>query len=109
MLETIKELLNAVWAVIKKIIVKIVNFLKNILAFFKTPSRLGKLQEDKNRIAVSIKENLANGNYQVINCLFDTKSETLVAPEEDSEVISAETLDAETAAKFGNKAMLVLK
>jgi len=109
MLEKIKELLNAIWQLIKKVFLKLINFIANIVSFFKDPSRLQKLQEEKDRIAVSIKENLANGNYQVINCLFDQATDQLVTPETDAEVISAEELDSETVENFGNKDMIVLK
>lgn len=109
MLETIKELLAAVWQFIKKIVLKLLNFIANIYSFFKDSSRLRKLQEDKDRIAVSIKENLENGNYQVVNCLFDQATDQLVTPETDAEVITAEELDSETEEKFAGKDMIILK
>lgn len=109
MLETIKELLAAIWDLIKKIGVKLLGFIANIYSFFKDPSRLNKLQEDQSRIAVSIKENLANGNYQVVNCLFDTDTNELVAPETDAEIITAEDLDSQAEEKFAGKDMIILK
>ena len=106
-LDWIKEKLKAVWEWIKKIVLKIVNFFKNIVSFFKDPNRLKKLQADKDRIAVAIKENLANGNYQVVNCLYDKEKSELVTPEQDAEVITAEQLDAQTISTFGDKEMVV--
>lgn len=109
MIEWIKEKLAAVWEWIKKIVLKIVSFLKNIMGFFKDPNRLKKLKADQDRIAVAIKENLANGNYQVVNCLYDKEKSELVTPEQDAEVITAEQLDAQTISNFGDKEMVVLQ
>ena len=109
MFEIIKSLLMEVWELIKKIVVAIISFVSNIVSFFKEPSRLRKLQENQNRIAVAIKEKLDKGDYQVINCLFDKQENKLVDPEEDAEVITAEQLDAETKRAFGRKSMLLLQ
>lgn len=109
MLETIKELLCKAWNFIKKVVLKIVSFFCNIVAFFKDPSRLSKLKEDQNRIAVSIKEKLASGDYQVVNCLFDKSTDELVNPETDAQVISADEIDEETESQFNGKEMMVLK
>lgn len=105
----IKEKLAGVWEWIKKIDLKIVSFLKDIIGFFKDPNRLKKLQADKDRIAVAIKENLANGNYQIVNCLYDKEKSELVTPEQDAEVITAEQLDAQTISVFGDKEAIVLQ
>lgn len=109
MFELIKSLLNDVWEFLKKIFVKIVSFFQNICSFFRDPNRLRKLQADQNRIAVAIKEKLDNGDYQVVNCLYDKQDCTLVTPEADAEVITSEELDAETERYFGRKDMVVLQ
>lgn len=103
------ELARSIWEKIKKILVKILNFLKNIVAFFKDPSRLMMLRQDSNKIAIAIKENLDNGEYQVVNCLFDKSTNELVDYEENAMGISAENLDEQTAQHFGDKAMIVLQ
>lgn len=92
----------------KKIFLKIVNFVTNIVSFFKDPQRLKKLQEDKNRIAISIKENLDNGKFNVVNCLYDKTTEEIVDMETDALGINAESLDEETKQHFGDKDMIVL-
>ena len=102
------ELLRKIWDGIKKIILKIVDFAKNIVSFFKDPQRLKKLQEDKNRIAISIKENLENGQYNLVNCLYDKTTEEIVDMETDALGIEAESLDEETKQHFGDKDMIVL-
>ncbi len=102
------ELLRKAWEFIKKIFLKIVNFVTNIVSFFKDPQRLKKLQEDKNRIAISIKENLDNGKFNVVNCLYDKTTEEIVDMETDALGIDAESLDEETKQHFGDKDMIVL-
>ncbi|TXJ37679.1 hypothetical protein [Brachyspira aalborgi] len=102
------ELLRKAWEFIKKIFLKIVNFVTNIVSFFKDPQRLKKLQEDKNRIAISIKENLDNGKFNVVNCLYDKTTEEIVDMETDALGINAESLDEETKQHFGDKDMIVL-
>lgn len=102
------ELLRKAWEFIKKIFLKIVNFVTNIVSFFKDPQRLKKLQEDKNRIAISIKENLDNGKFNVINCLYDKTTEEIIDMETDALGINAESLDEETKQHFGDKDMIVL-
>lgn len=102
------ELLRKAWEFIKKIFLKIINFVTNIVSFFKDPQRLKKLQEDKNRIAISIKENLDNGKFNVVNCLYDKTTEEIVDMETDALGINAESLDEETKQHFGDKDMIVL-
>ena len=109
MFELIKSLLAKVWDWIKKIAVAIFSFVTNIVSFFKDRNRLKKLQEDQNRIAVAIKEKLDNGDYQVVNCLFDKEDVKLVDPEEDSLVVTSKQLDADTEKAFGSKDMLVVQ
>lgn len=108
MFQAIKALLARCWAWIKKIFLKILNFFKNIVSFFRTPNRLETIQKNQNTIAVAIKEKLDNGDYQVCNCLFNKDTTTLVNPEEDAQVITSGNIDEETRQSFGNKDMVVL-
>lgn len=103
------ELLRSIWEFIKKIFVKVLNFLTNIKNFFMNPQRLKKLRQDSNLRAISIKENLDNGNFNMVNCLFDKEKEVVVDIQEDAIGITAESLDKETEKAFGNKDMLILK
>ena len=97
------------WERIKKIKVAIVSFVSNIVSFFRDRNRLKKLQEDQNRIAVSIKGKRKNGDYQIVNCIYDRAKVELVDPEEDAVLITGKQLDAETKKAFGNKDMIVLQ
>lgn len=108
-LAVVKRLLAAVWTVIKKVATIIARFVRNVVEFFKQPSRLDKLKENKNSIAISIKEKLDSGDYQIVNCLFDQQESELIDPDTDAEIISASEIDAEMAERFGDKSMLVLK
>ena len=102
------ELLRSIWDFIKRIFVRVINFTRNIVSFFKDPNRLRKLKEDSNKIAVSVKQNLDNGNYKVVNCLFDKSSNTVVDLENQAIGIEAEDLDASTEECFGGKDMIIL-
>lgn len=102
------ELAQRIWAFIKHIVVKVLNFVKNIVGFFKNPSKLKKLKENKDLMAISIKENLDNGNYKVVNCLFNEATNE-VEDYEESLGIEADDIDSETEQAFGDKAMIVLK
>lgn len=103
------NLLRSIWNYIKKIFVRIINFGKNIVSFFKNRNRLRKLEEERDLIAVSIKENLGNNNYRVVNCLYDKAEEEVVDMEEDAIGIESNGIDSETKQSFGNKDMIVLK
>lgn len=103
------ELLHRLWNGIKKIFVKILSFAKNIVAFFKNPRRAKQLKEDSDKIAVAIKENLDNGDYKIVNCLFNKATNEVVDIQEDAQGISAENIDNETEEAFGNKAMVILQ
>lgn len=100
---------KTVWEFIKKIFVPVLNFVKNIVSFFKQPDRLEKLKQDEKKLAIAIKENLDNGNYNVINCIFDEETNEVVDYSVDSEVVNTESLDSETSNNFGDKDMIVLK
>ena len=102
------ELAQRIWAFIKHIVVKVLNFAKNIVSFFKNPSKLKKLKENKDLMAISIKDKLDNGNYKVVNCLFNEATNE-VEDYEESLGIEADDIDSETEQAFGDKAMIVLK
>lgn len=102
------ELLRKIWNVIKKFFVKVVNFAKHIKNFFKNTLRLKKLNKDKNTIAVTIKENLENGEYNIVTCLYDKEKEDITDLQTDAMGIEAEELDEETKQHFGNKDMIIL-
>lgn len=103
------NLLRSIWNYIKKIFVHIINFAQNIVSFFKNRNRLRKLEENRDLIAVSIKENLGNNNYRVVNCLYDEVEEEVVDMEEDAIGIESNGIDSKTKQSFGNKDMIVLK
>lgn len=109
MMDKFIELLHKIWNSIKKFFVKLLNFVKNIANFFKNPSRLSKLKQDSNIIATSIKENLSNGDYNVVNCLYDKETEQVVEMEENAEGINAEAIDLRTQQSFGDKTMIILQ
>ncbi|WP_104708361.1 hypothetical protein [Helicobacter ailurogastricus] len=106
-IENVSDFFKSVWAWVKHIYERILNFFKNIVAWFKDPKRAQLLIEDKNKIAVVIKSKLDNGDYNTINCLFNT--DTGQVEGEEALGIESEELDAETKKNFGDKDMIVLK
>lgn len=108
MLTLIKKALRAIWDLIKRIVLHICRFFANIVGFFKNPSRLEKLRQDKDLIAVTIKEKLASGDYRVVNCLFNKETCDVVEPAEDAQIIEAEDIDTDTERQFDGKEMIVL-
>lgn len=108
-LSSIWRLLSALWDYIQKVWYKIINFFQNIVNFFKNKKRLKQLQDNNKLIATVVKTNLENGNYNVVNCLFDTEEGVIVNPEEDALIMEAGEIDQETSKNFGDKAMIVLK
>jgi hypothetical protein len=107
LIDAIREALKAVWDFLKKIAVKVLNFVKNIKNWFLDPVRLIKLEENRNLLAASIKERLDSGNYNVVNCLFDKEKNELI--EEDTVIIQCEQLDNETLSAFKDKDMIILR
>ena len=103
------DFLRKIWEFIKKIFVKVLNFVNNIVKFFKDPDRLRTLKEDSNKLAISIKEHLDNGEYHVVDCLFDKETEQIYDMEEDALGIEAESLDKQTQQIFGDRDMIILK
>lgn len=104
------ELLHSIWNSIKRFFVRCLNFAKNIVSFFKNPGRFRKLKENKETtIAVAIKENLENGNYNTVNCLFNKVTNKVEDLEVNAEGIESEDLDYETRQAFGDRAMIILQ
>lgn len=104
-------LFEKLWEVLKRLgkwlRTKILNFARNIKAFFLEKKQRELLQKKKEVIACSIKEKFSNGDYGVVNCLYDTETEDVVSMDYATEV-EAERLDAETVSCFGSKDMIVL-
>lgn len=100
-----------VWEELKRfgkwLLEKILNFVRNIRDFFHEKRRLKLLRERAEVIAASIKEKLENGNYGVVNCLYDTVTGDIYNME--AQDIEAEQLDDETIRNFGDKEMIVLQ
>lgn len=98
---------KVVWNFIVKVVVTVCDYVQNICRYFRDASRQAILRRKKNVLAVAVKKHLDDGNYNVINCLFDEEKRKVVDPE-DMEIVTAENLDEETKAKFGRNDVLVL-
>lgn len=83
--------------------------LEDVVSFFKQPKVLEKLQEDQNRIAVAIKEEIDDNSISVILCIYSQNDSTLVTPETAARRFEAEKLSEDLISIFGNKDMIVLQ
>lgn len=93
-----------------KFFVRVLNFARNILQFFRDPHRLAKLKRNKNAIALTVRQKLDSGDYKVVSCLFDKKTNEVVANEYgDIQEIESESLDMQTRKNFENTDMIVLR
>lgn len=109
MFDVIWEFIQNVWDSIKKFYYNIISFRQHIISFFKDPVRLEQIQNNKNNIAVTIREKLKNGDYTVVNTLFNTDTGEVVDYQNCAEANIAPELDAETNRNFGGKDMMVLR
>ncbi len=103
--QAIWDFLKAVGRVIKNIFLK----LANVIGFFKDPSRLNELKRNRQALAVSIKENLNNGRFNVVNCLYDRGAEQVIDMETDSVGYEDSAMDNQLSSSFGSNDMLVLQ
>lgn len=110
--ENLSSIFSSIWQSLKQIgkVIKIL-FLtfKNIIMFFKDPGRLTKLRENRNLLAICLKERQSNGEYNVVECLYDEQTEEIVGAQYHSLGISTHNLDNVTKQNFGNKDMIILK
>lgn len=124
-LEFIKNAASRIWGWIKKVVVKIVSFVKNIVNRFKELIAKGKLDPNKNEIPVALKEEqisqviktqLEKGDYAtadvgltggIYTVVYDQETESI--KEDTLEIIGYENLDSDTINAFKNEDMLVLK
>jgi len=104
--DVIWQAAKAVWNFIVKIVVAVCGYVQNICKYFRDYARQERLK-DPDVVAVSVRKHLDNGDYNVINCLYDEAEAKVVDPE-DMEVITADSLDEETMARFGKHDVLVL-
>jgi predicted membrane protein len=107
MVQLIFMLLKFAFDWVTYLIIAIVRWMVEIYKWYKDQKRLELLEEDKNRLAITVKEKLDTGDYRVVNCLFDQKKEEFV--DNQVQVYDTKKLDDELKAQFGNKDMLILR
>lgn len=81
----------------------------DIVAFFKNPARLEKLEKQKHLVAVAIKEVEADGTIFVQACLYDDEKEKVADMENSFIVYKSKHMDDELTKNFGNKDMIILQ
>ncbi|WP_104728215.1 hypothetical protein [Helicobacter felis] len=105
--DNVVDFFESVWAWVKRIVTRILNFFKNIVDWFKDPKRQKRLQEEKGKVEAVVVKHFENGSYNTINCLFNTDTGQIEG--EEALGIESEELDATTKKHFGDKDMIVLR
>ncbi|ADG70141.1 hypothetical protein [Brachyspira murdochii] len=132
-IDAIIDIIRTFINIIRRIIVKIINFAKHIARFFKDKIKQFKkdiskifisLKLDKDEFSKKIAENMESGNYNevsmldlspetektVINVVYDRDTNSITDYEENAELIEAESgIDQVTLKKFKGKNMIVHK
>jgi ABC-type branched-subunit amino acid transport system permease subunit len=88
--------------------VEVIKF-QDVIAFFKNPARLEKLEKQKHLLAVAIKEVEADGTIFVQACLYDDEKEKVIDMENSFIVYKSKQMDDELTKNFGDKNMIVLQ
>lgn len=118
MIEKISQFLKRVWKSLKKIFVKIVSFVNNVISFFKAKyNSIIKKHPNAQAISLKIKANIESGeyntvkisDYQVVNTFYDQDTGEIITENESTEVISYESLDYETKQRFGDRDMIIIE
>lgn len=109
MLDCIWEALELVWECIEWIFLPVIRFVENIVSFFTEDGRLEEIQRNKDLLAVAIKRDLENGNYNVVNCLFNERTGKVVDYEENALAIESPEMDATARRHFRDKDLLILE
>ena len=119
MLDTLISFFKRAWDFIKKIAVAILNFLANLVNWFKARNnRVKQKHPNIKAVSVKLKSLMDQGQYNEIsiglddnkdyiaNTFYDESTGEII--EEETEIIKTENLDEATKSRFGNKEMIVL-
>lgn len=80
-----------------------------ILGFFKQPEINSSLRQNKNLVAVAIKETGKNGTIHIIATLFDKEKNDVSDFDKKAVAWNAKKIDNQLAQLFGDKEMIVLQ
>lgn len=81
--------------------------MSDVIKFFKDSDRLSKLRENKNFVAVAMKEKQSDGSFKVVCCIYDKEKEVVVDIENAS-CYHTKNIDKDLQEAFGDKSMIVL-
>ena len=113
MINSIVDFFKRIWAELVKfckIVFKaILKFTENVVSFFKSPKRLAILKANKKLLPIVLKQKLKNGDYNVIEGIFDEEKDDLVDIEKETQGFECECLDSELNGYFGDKDLVILR
>lgn len=116
-----KKILDAIlqiWANLKKIVVKVISFVRHIANWVKQTYRKAIMKHPNAiPIAIEIGEKLENGNYNTVDLnltneavaktFYDEQTGEILA--EFTEIVMADDLDEQTRTQLGDEGMIVFK
>ena len=116
LLSEIGNIITSIFSAIWNFLVSVGRIIKNaflkfmdVLGFFKNPSRMNELKRNKQALAVSIKENLSSGRFNVVNCLYDRSTDEVIDMNTNSAGYENSSFDSRLSNAFGDKDMVVLQ
>lgn len=116
--ETLKSFFLGIWDQLKKIAIKIINFFRDLISWFKV-RYLNVIENHPNAeaIVLKIEDRLNTKDYvtldvglkkgAAVKTFYDRDTREIIL--DQTEVVEYEDLDAETKSRFGSQDMLVLK
>lgn len=74
----VASLFKSVWSWVKKIFVQVLNFAKNIVEYFRNPARLKELQNNKDLVAIAIRQKQGENIQVVLNVFNAVKNKIII-------------------------------
>lgn len=113
MINSIVEFFKRIWDGLVKfckiVFIVILKFTENVISFFKSPKRYKRIKENRNYLPIVLRQKLKNGDYNVIEGIFDEEKDDMVDIEKETQGIECERLDSELNGYFGDKDLIILK
>lgn len=113
MINSIVEFFKRIWGGLVKfckiVFIVILKFTENVISFFKSPMRWAKLKANKKLLPIVLKQKLKNGDYNIIEGIFDEEKDDMVDIEKETQGIECERLDSELKGYFGDKDLVILR
>lgn len=102
-LDALWGLLRDAWDTVKQTSKRVFRFSTDVVKWFKQPGRVRRMKK-RGTLAAVIKEELDNGNFNMISCLVNPEGEEVY----EARAVEVEELDDKTLEHFEDEDVLVL-